>query len=158
MRNRALIIAGLVVVFFVGAIWGVHRGPVPLPKIPEASGHCVLPTAEIRRDHRMLLRAVREEMVRHKTGNPADRLTNCISCHVQKNAAGKFIPVNAHGQFCQACHVYAGVKPDCFVCHAAVPEKPFAKGSFVNGGAVPTAFPVPSTLSHSMRVPVGDHP
>ncbi|MHB8254472.1 MAG: hypothetical protein ACYDEV_12420 [Acidiferrobacter sp.] len=159
MRNRARVIAAVVVAVFLGAIWGTHRGSVPLPKIPQASGHCVLPTALIRREHMMLLRTVREQIVRHATGNPADRLTHCVSCHVQKNAAGQPIPVNAPGQFCSSCHVYVGVKVDCFACHAAVPESGFPKGTFSNAGAVTAAFRVPRTLLHDMRAPLaGDHP
>jgi len=106
----------------------------------------------------MLLRVVREQIVRHASGNPADRLTRCVACHVQKNAAGQAIPINGHGQFCSSCHVYAGVHVDCFACHAAVPEQALPKGSFTNAGSAQAAFSIPRSLLHSRHAPLaGDH-
>lgn len=159
MRIRALVIAGCVVALFLGAIWGTHRGPVALPVIPEAHGHCVLPTATIRREHMMLLRTVREEIVRHASGNPADRLTRCVSCHVQTNAAGQPIPINAPGQFCASCHAYVGVHLDCFACHAAVPQGALPPGHFSQSHPIQAAFRIPSGIPNRLSVPhSGDKP
>ncbi len=123
MKNRALVIAGLSVLIFFGAIWADHRGTVPVPLVPTAQGHCVLPTALMRREHMMLLRRVREQIVRDGKHDQVDRLTTCIACHVQTTATGASIPINQHGQFCAACHTYVGVHIDCFACHATVPQK-----------------------------------
>ena len=146
MRARAAVLAVLSVVLALGAVWATHPGPVPMPVIPRAPGHCVLPTATIRRTHMMLLRAVREEIVRHDARDTRFRITHCVACHVEHTASGRPIPVNAPGQFCATCHTYVGVHIDCFACHAAVPRNPMKFGGIGGSNAVQAAFRIPQAL------------
>ncbi len=139
MHRRAVFWAVLAVLLSLGAVWASHRGPVPVPVVAQAAGHCVLPVAVMRREHMMLLRRVREAVVRRDVHDGRLRLTRCISCHAQRNAAGVALAVNARGQFCASCHAYVGVRPDCFACHAARPEG-VGPGGF--GGTVPGPLPV----------------
>ncbi len=146
MRARAGVLAVLSVILALGLVWGTHRGPVAMPVIPRAPGHCVLPTAVMLRTHMMLLRSVREEIVRHDARDTRFRLTGCVACHVEHTASGQPIPVNAPGQFCATCHTYVGVHIDCFACHATVPETPGQFGGLRGQGAVQAAFRIPRAL------------
>ncbi len=151
MRARALAIAISVVAVLLAALWFTHKGPVPRPLIAQARGHCVVNPSRMRRIHMMWLRQVRMRVVRYGVALRADRLTRCISCHVQKNAQGQAIPINAPGQFCSTCHVYAGVKVDCFACHAAVPEPAFAPGHFSGAHHIQAAFLWPRVLPRHFK-------
>ncbi len=154
MRTRAGVVAVLAVLLALGGVWAAHRGPVARPVIPKAPGHCVLPLSVMRRTHMMLLRAVREEIVRHDARDTRYRLTHCVACHVQRNATGQPIPVNAPGQFCATCHAYVGVRLDCFDCHAAVPHKSGSAGALGAQGAVQAAFRIPRVLRARLGVAV----
>ncbi len=146
MKTRALVIAGLSVLIFFGAIWADHRGTVPVPLVPTAQGHCVLPTALMRSEHMMLLRQVREQIVRDDKNDRTDRLTNCIACHVQTNSAGAPIPINQRGQFCAACHTYVGVHLDCFACHATVPQKAVSIANLMGTKGEQAAYSIPRVI------------
>ena len=50
-----------------------------------------------------------------------DSLNNCIDMHANHNAADDAISVNAPVEFCESCHRFAGVRMDCFGCHATTP-------------------------------------
>jgi hypothetical protein len=74
---------------------------------------CILPPAEMRASHMRLLAdwrdlAVRQGVRRVKTTDA--RMVNvsltgtCLDCHEK-------------ARFCDTCHEYAGVKPDCWSCH-----------------------------------------
>ena len=154
MRARALAIAIFGVVACLTAVWLTHSGPVPRPVIAQARGHCVLNTARMRRIHMMWLRQVRTQVVRYGVPLRTDRLTRCISCHVQRNAQGQAIPINAPGQFCSSCHVYVGVKIDCFACHAAVPEPAFAPGHISGAHHIEAAFRWPRVLPRRFKAPL----
>ncbi len=145
MKTRALVIAVVSVLIFFGAILADHRGAVPAPLVPVAHGHCVLPTALMRREHMMLLRSVRTQVVRYGKKDRADRLTNCIACHVQTSSTGQAVPINQKGQFCAVCHSYVGVRVDCFACHATVPQKAVPVADLLSGnkGQEQAAFRVP---------------
>jgi hypothetical protein len=96
-----------------------------LPAIPPAvaGDSCVEPTDVMRRNHMRFLMHQRDDTVRSGIRGARHSLVGCIDCHVQKNADGAAIPVNAEGQFCASCHGFAGVSMDCFECHASVPVK-----------------------------------
>ncbi len=92
------------------------------PEIPPARGEqCVEPVDIMRRDHFDFMKHDRDKTVHQGVRSIRHSLAGCIDCHTSKDAKGQFIPINAEGQFCQSCHVYAAVKMDCFTCHAAVP-------------------------------------
>ena len=110
------------------------------PVIPPAMGeHCVEPNDVMRRDHMQFLLHQRDETVHSGVRGTKYSLVGCIGCHVQKNAQGEPIPVNAPGQFCASCHAFAGVSVDCFDCHAGVPAKSAARDP-LPGWMTPTAL------------------
>ncbi len=82
---------------------------------------CVRPTDEIRRYHMSLLKHQRDVTVHQGVRKTPDSLAGCVECHANKDLAGKYLPVNAEGQFCSACHAFAAVQLDCFQCHTTVP-------------------------------------
>ena len=97
---------------------------VSQPVFASARGEqCVEPVDIMRRDHFEFLKHQRDKTVREGIRTPRHSLAGCIDCHADKDAQGRFVPVNAKGQFCQSCHVYAAVKIDCFSCHAARPSE-----------------------------------
>jgi len=95
-----------------------------LPQHPEASRgeQCIEPTDVIRRNHMKFLMHQRDATMHQGIRTTKHSLKNCISCHASKGDDGKYVPINAEGQFCQSCHSYAAVTIDCFQCHSTVPE------------------------------------
>jgi len=97
---------------------------VPMPTITKGKGkECVAPTDVMRRDHMKFLQHQRDATVREGIRTTRFSLTGCVACHVQRDAQGKAIPINAPGQFCEACHRYTAVRMDCFQCHATTPDQ-----------------------------------
>ena len=94
-----------------------------LPAIPPASKgeQCVEPVDVMRREHMRFLRHQRDDTVHAGIRGAKHSLVGCIDCHAQRDSLGAVIPVNAEGQFCASCHRFAGVRMDCFECHATVP-------------------------------------
>jgi hypothetical protein len=127
--NRGLIIAGIVV-FLIAAtfpFWYGRGKPFPLPDLRLDTPAiallkeklCVETTPYMRANHMKLLVAWRDSAVRDSSRSyrAADgkvykiSLTgSCLQCHSNK------------GQFCDRCHDYAGVKPNCWSCHI-IPEE-----------------------------------
>jgi len=77
---------------------------------------CIEPTEYMRTSHMQLLTTWREEVVRdgQRTYTTSDGKTydmsltkTCLKCHQDK------------AQFCDNCHNYAEVAPNCFDCHVA---------------------------------------
>jgi len=95
----------------------------PELKINRANGdECVLPAEEIRKDHMKHLNHQRDDTMYDGIRTKQFSLKECINCHANKDEEGKYIPVNAPGEFCQTCHAYTSVKLDCFECHATKPR------------------------------------
>jgi hypothetical protein len=88
---------------------------------------CVEETAFMRRYHMELLLHKRDLTMRAGIRTPKHSLMECVACHAGRDADGKFVPINARGQFCAECHTSAAVDMDCFQCHAATPD-PDARG------------------------------
>jgi hypothetical protein len=86
---------------------------------------CVAPTDVMRRDHMLQLLEQRIKTVHQGIRTKTYSLTNCISCHAKKyqtgDHTGEWIPPTSKEHFCQQCHVYTGIKIDCFECHAGHP-------------------------------------
>ncbi len=99
---------------------GAAEPGVPLPRIATApAGQCVEDTEFMRRNHMTLLRHQRDLTVHEGVRTKRHSLANCIDCHVgteQANAA------SGEPHFCDSCHAYAAVRPDCFECHARFAE------------------------------------
>ena len=93
--------------------WAADRVPKPVISI-EQPGKCVEDTAVIRRDHPDMLKAQRDLTVRDGIRTAKHSLKECVSCHAAKSGS-----VLGEKGFCQSCHEYAGVRIDCFECHAA---------------------------------------
>jgi hypothetical protein len=83
---------------------------------------CVEPTEQMRRYHFEMIKHQRDTTVYGGIRGTKHSLSTCINCHAGHDEAGQPIPVNAHGQFCAACHEYASVTVNCFDCHATVPK------------------------------------
>lgn len=82
---------------------------------------CVEPTAFMRGSHMLMLDDWRNSVVREGSrlyvasdGKKFDMsLTRtCLSCHTKRE------------KFCDQCHDYATVTPDCWNCHVTPQEKP----------------------------------
>ncbi len=124
MSDVVKIIIGLVI--FVGLItipiWYAlandSAASAPELEIATEEEHCVEPVPYMRAKHMELLNDWRQSVVRQgdrtyfsSYGEEYDiSLTGtCLDCHSNK------------AEFCDRCHDYAGVKPDCWECHI-VPE------------------------------------
>jgi hypothetical protein len=94
-----------------------------LPQLPKAKGeHCIESNDVMRRNHPDMLKHQRDDTLRLGIRGGKASLKECVDCHASTDAAGQPVAVNAPGQFCNSCHVYAAVKPDCFECHSTVPQ------------------------------------
>ncbi len=102
---------------------GAGAGTIgPEIRIPASAGkQCVAPVPVMRRDHMRFLLHQRDATVHEGIRSRRFSLNNCIDCHANHNAAGDAISVNAPGEFCESCHRFAGVRMDCFGCHATTP-------------------------------------
>jgi [DsrC]-trisulfide reductase subunit J len=85
---------------------------------------CVRPTDFMRRNHMELIKHQRGITVHEGIRATKYSLAGCIDCHVQYDAQGRPVPVNAPGQFCDRCHERLAVELDCFDCHSPVPRGP----------------------------------
>ncbi len=92
----------------------------PASKAAQAE-RCVEPREMIRRNHMDFMLHQRDLTVREGVRGGQYSLAACIDCHVQRDARGQAIPIDAEKQFCQACHAKAAVRIDCFSCHSRVP-------------------------------------
>lgn len=119
MYGSGRIIPSLIV--FVGlmtfAIWynaGQAQQP-PEPKLPTEYRECVRDSQYMRESHMVLLHEWRDDILR-KSGPRSGVTPNglryerslqkgCMSCHYDK------------ANFCDACHDYTAVAPDCWTCH-----------------------------------------
>lgn len=106
---------------------------------------CVEPTDVMRAHHMEFLFHQRDATVHEGIRTVKHSLNACIACHVSHDAQGEPVPINAGGQFCQACHAYASVGLDCFDCHAT---KPTAAQS-VTQAPLPAATLVPASIPAS---------
>ncbi|BAE52180.1 cytochrome c3 family protein [Paramagnetospirillum magneticum] len=101
-----------------------------LPALPKAKGEACIASAEVmRRDHPDMLKHQRDETLRLGIRGAKASLKECVACHATQAADGHAVPVNDPGQFCQSCHAYAAVKPDCFECHATTPKTTIKEAS-----------------------------
>lgn len=91
---------------------------------------CVRDTPFMRRNHFELIKHQRDITVHEGIRKTDDSLHGCVSCHARKDAQGKYVPVNAPGEFCAECHEEVAVELPCFSCHSAVPQQTAA----ANGG------------------------
>ncbi|WP_143814746.1 hypothetical protein [Magnetofaba australis] len=98
-----LILALCVGLFGVQAFADVHSDSVKL-ETPKGDA-CIRDTAWMKRNHMNLLMHKRVETVREGVRMPSESLLQCQQCHEHR------------AQFCDKCHAYVAVKPNCFSCH-----------------------------------------
>jgi len=120
MYDADKIIIGLIIFFCLMTfpIWYTavsgKAGYTPEPKIVTEERECIEATQYMRDKHMDLLNDWRESVVREGTRTYVASdgreynisLTGtCMDCHSNK------------AEFCDQCHNYVGVKPDCWDCH-----------------------------------------
>jgi hypothetical protein len=116
------------ILWAVACVWvlvGCEAGPPPTNLAPakEKAAQCVEPTQDIRKNHMAYLMKHRDETVLEGIRTPQHSLAECINCHVAPTRAdGSPVHYEDQDHFCATCHTYAGVKLDCFQCHADRPE------------------------------------
>jgi hypothetical protein len=120
MRERVAIAGGLglFLILVTFPVWyGRVAGTAPrAPELARPAGPtaCVAPAAFMRASHMDLLADWRDRVVRRGDRTPllvggtphARSVTGtCLKCHAVK------------ADFCDRCHTYAGVTPQCWGCH-----------------------------------------
>ena len=93
-------------------------GGVPLPNLAKPKGEqCVEPTDLMRRNHMDFLKQQREETLRQGIRGGKYSLQGCIDCHAASDPSVEDGKVRSIEVFCDQCHSYVAVKPDCWGCH-----------------------------------------
>ncbi len=119
MYNKTMIITGLVifVLMVTFPVWynRLDAGPLPKPELPPGGEKECVASAKVMRDtHMQLLNEWRDDVLRN-----SDRVAltvggkeyrkglqmACMECHSNKE------------KFCDTCHDYVAVTPDCWTCH-----------------------------------------
>jgi len=94
---------------------------VDLPKLERGKGDkCVEDSDYIRRHHPDLLKHQRDDTLRKGIRTTKHSLKQCVECHAGSKTGSV---ASAKEDFCVSCHSYAGVKLDCWDCHATKPGK-----------------------------------
>jgi predicted CXXCH cytochrome family protein len=93
--------------------------------IPEAvkGEQCVEDTEVMRRNHMDYLLQHRDATLREGIRTKKYSLKECLECHVPAGEQNSEAERGEGNHFCKNCHTYAGVKIDCFECHATRPQK-----------------------------------
>ena len=117
---RLLAALALAVLVVPGAV-AAAEGGAPAPS--GAGDRCVEDTPFMRRNHMELLKHQRDRTVHDGVRTTRHSLANCVACHADRET-GSVVGRNSSGRegFCAGCHSYAGVKLDCFECHATKPK------------------------------------
>lgn len=112
--NRMGIALALLLTMVGGVASADSRVPVPHPG-PALGDRCVEDTNFMRRNHMKLLLHQRDETMHRGIRTKKYSLKHCLTCHAPKKPAAE---QTGQPHFCQSCHAYAGVRIDCFECHA----------------------------------------
>lgn len=93
--------------FFYNALsGGLGSGAVAEPKLKiTKKGDCIRETEWMRHNHMKLLMHTRDDVVRRGIRKVNEGIQGCRSCHEKR------------GEFCDKCHEYVGVDPECWNCH-----------------------------------------
>ena len=118
--NRGKVIWGILIFLVLASVPFWHAGIagkgdyVPELKTPGPLKQCIEATPYMRSDHMKLLDAWKESVVRkgvrtYTAGDGKEYAMSlegtCIKCHSNKE------------EFCDRCHSYEGVEPNCWRCH-----------------------------------------
>jgi hypothetical protein len=101
---------------------GEEGGLGPVIPAPVKGERCVEDTEVMRKNHMTFLKGHRDEALREGIRTKKFSLRECLECHVPP-AEPTQASRSEQGHFCQNCHMYTGVRIDCFECHATRPEK-----------------------------------
>lgn len=113
-------LAALALVAMLAIPAGVMAGADKPAIVKAQSGPCIAPPEVMRREHPDMLKHQRVKTVHEGLVEQKVSLEKCVACHASKQTGS----VAASSQdFCESCHAYAGVRLDCFECHASRPEK-----------------------------------
>lgn len=94
---------------------------VELPKLEKGKGEkCVEDTDFMRRNHMDLLKHQRDDTLRKGIRTTQHSLKGCVECHASSKTGSV---ASSKEDFCVACHIFTGTKPDCWDCHATKPGK-----------------------------------
>lgn len=116
----ALFAAAGLMPFGAGPAAAADSGRTPRPTISiEKKGECVAPVDEMRRNHMLMLQHDRDTTVHQGIRKVRASLKGCVDCHASSKTGSV---IASKDDFCASCHAYAGVKLDCFGCHAASPK------------------------------------
>mgnify|MGYP002374356508 CR=1 FL=1 len=115
MSLRKAVRYALMVMALGVAVDATADTPKPAVVIADPAGRCVAPNDVMRRTHMDMLKHQRDRTVRQGIRGEKASLGACVDCHASKTTNSV---LGAEG-FCQSCHSYAAVKPDCFDCHSA---------------------------------------
>jgi hypothetical protein len=152
MGDKGKILAGslLFLALVLSPVWynAVRGGEQPKPDLAPAKAKsaeiwngaelCVRPTDEMRKYHMTMLIEWRDLVVRQ--GGPREYITRddrhtpmsltrgCLDCHSNKS------------EFCDRCHLNAGVTPKCFDCHLVPPKNQMNSDEIIND----LRYPFPS--------------
>ncbi len=99
--------------------------PTNLAVAKQKADQCVEPTADIRKNHMVYLDAHRDKTVLEGIRTTQHSLNECVNCHVastREDGSAVHYGDKQGDHFCASCHTYAGVKIDCFQCHADRPQ------------------------------------
>jgi hypothetical protein len=129
MYDAKKVIPGILIflALFTFPFWYEKGKAIPAPNLsldtPQirqlAKKKCIEPTAFMRSSHMELINSWRTAVVREGErvyiASDGRKVTmslsqNCLGCHSNKE------------QFCDTCHNYAAVKPNCWSCHNVPPE------------------------------------
>ena len=103
--------------FVVNAIrGGMSKGVSKLDIVLPSSGKCIKDKEYMRANHMDLLKKGRVKAVRDGVRTNDYSLKNCQTCHQKRD------------EFCDRCHHFVGVKPECFECHYYPTGKKECKG------------------------------
>lgn len=102
---------------------GDSDGVGPNIPAPVKGERCVEDTDEMRKNHMKYLLKHRDETLREGIRTKQYSLKECIECHVPPKGEAQEAGRSEGEHFCKNCHMYTGVKIDCFECHATRPEK-----------------------------------
>jgi hypothetical protein len=124
MRRRALVVFGLAafVALATWPVWHAISGPRPAaPELAKPIGatECVAPTAYMRASHMKLLDTWRDLVVRDGFRTYTDPNGRVVTMSLSKTCIGACHTDKT--KFCDRCHDYAGVNPNCWDCHVVPP-------------------------------------
>lgn len=121
--KRVVILLGLSMGMLAAASGSLADAAIEGTAKADKLNACVAPTPFMRRNHFELIKHQRDITVHEGIRDTDNSMAGCVNCHVRHDAQGKFVPVNAPGEFCAGCHQYTGASLDCFSCHATTPTE-----------------------------------